>query len=191
VTEGTISYKTPDKFHMKTWTNMLGGEARELFSSGGVVHTYAPTIKTATRTDTYYLGAAAREEIGSAEARDISKPFQSFRAEDIGYLGSETTDAGVIYLFDARPAPEAEMPNDAPTPQTFGATLVFRIHAETGLPARITMHAEGGSIIRESIYSNIRVDIPLDDARFEFTAPRGVRIVDLTEGALSMTTHTR
>ncbi len=62
-TEGAIAFKAPDKLHMITSTNMLGGEDREIFSSGDVVHTYAPAMKTATRTDTFALDAADRANI--------------------------------------------------------------------------------------------------------------------------------
>ena len=190
-TEGAIAFKAPDKLHMITSTNMLGGEDREIFSSGDVVHTYAPAMKTATRTDALDLKAAAVENISSDEAKDISKPFESYRAEDIEYLGSEKSDSGEIYLFDASPAPADQMPSDAPTPQTFGATLVFRIHAATGLPTQITMLSEGGAPIWTHTYTNIRVNIPISDSKFEFRPPRDVKTVDLTDGVLNMTSHPR
>ncbi|GAB4350691.1 MAG: hypothetical protein Kow0099_34420 [Candidatus Abyssubacteria bacterium] len=64
-------------------------------------------------------------------------------------------------------------------------TMLFRINAETGLPTEITMLAADGSTIMEQSYSNVRVNVAIPDSEFEFTPPTGVRVEDLTDGALS------
>ena len=190
ITKGTISFKAPDKMHVKTTTNVAGGLTQEIYSSVGIAHTYLPATKTATRMDTSALKAAGHDPLATTEARDISKPFESFPAETIGYLGAEQTEDGAVHVFDAAPAREDSMVQSLSTPQTSVDKMLFRIQAETGLPSRITMLAADGSVIMEQTYSNIRVNVAIADSEFEFKPPKGVRVEDMTDGTLTMLDHT-
>ncbi|GAB4332292.1 MAG: hypothetical protein Kow0099_04120 [Candidatus Abyssubacteria bacterium] len=185
ITKGTVSFKAPDKMHVKTTTNAAGGLAQEIFCSGGIVHTYLPAMKTATRMDMSALEAAGHDPLAAAQARDISKPFESFPAETIGYLGTDQTKDGAVHLFDAMPAREDTIVQGLSTPQMSVDTMLFRINAETGLPAEITMLAADGSVIMEQTWSNVRVNVAIADSEFEFNPPKGVRVEDMTDGALS------
>jgi outer membrane lipoprotein-sorting protein len=136
------------------------------------------------------LKAAGHDPLGTAETRDISKPFESFPAETIGYLGTEQSDGGAVHVFDATPAREDDMVRNLSTPQMSVDKMLFRIQAETGLPSRITMLAADGSVIMEQTYSNVRVNIGINDSEFEFSPPKDVRVEDMTDGALNMMDHT-
>ena len=190
-TEGNMSFKQPDKMHMKTTTNMMGG-MQEIFSSGGIVYTYMPMMKMATRMDMGRLKTGGQMPAGMSDCTNSAKPFAGFPQDDLKYIETKETDGGKVYVFEARPYYDAkselagQMSQDMPTPDMFGDRIVFWVNAETGLLSKMTVFAENGAVMLEQTHSNIRINVPIDDSEFEFTPPKDVQVMDMTEGAISM-----
>ena len=194
ISEGVMSFKAPDKIHMKTTSNTMGG-TQDVFASGDTAYTYMPTTKTATRMDMRRLKAAGWLPDGISDYTNNALPFAGFPQDELVYIETQKTDSGEVYVFEARPYYDAktelagQVSQDTPTPDLFGDTIIFLVDAETGLLAKMTVLAESGAAMMEHTYSNIRVNVPVDDSEFEFRPPQDVHITDLTEGTLSMMTH--
>lgn len=190
LTEAQIAFKKPNKMHMKTETNVMGGMTQEIFTSGDIVWTYMPAMKMVMKMDMSKLEAEAPKDAGMGDNADITKPFKGFPEEKIKYLERKETDDGAVYVFEAVTGFEdempADMPADMPTSELLPEKLVFWISVDTGLPFKVVTLAKDGSVMTEQTYSNFRINIPIDDSEFEFTPPEGVQIMDMTEGAMNM-----
>ena len=194
ITEGVILFKAPDKIHVKTTSHTMRG-MQEVFASGDVAYTYMPTMKTATRMDMGRLKAAGWLPAGISDYANNALPFAGFPQDDLVYIETQKTDGGEAHVFEARPYYDAkaelagQVSQDTPTPDMFGDSIIFLVDAETGLLVKMTVLTESGTAMMEHTYSNIRVNIPIDDSEFEFRPPGDVQITDLTEGTLSMMNH--
>ncbi len=191
-TRGAMSFKKPDKVRMKTTSDTMGGAGREIFASGGVVYTYTPVIKTATRMDMNRLKTGGRMPAGMSDHTNSAKPFAGFPQDGLQHIETRTTDGGEVYVFEARPQYDAkaelagQMSQDMPTPDMFSDRIIFHVDAGTGLLKKMTVFDETGAVMLEQTHSNIRVNVAIDDSEFEFIPPGDVQIVDMTEGVLSM-----
>jgi outer membrane lipoprotein-sorting protein len=194
ISEGVMSFKAPDRIHITTISNTMAG-TQEVFASGGVAYTYLPTMKTATRMDMARLKAAGGIPDGVSDYANNALPFAGFSQDDLVYIDTKEMDGRKVHVFEARPYYDAkaelagQVAQDTPTPDMFGDTIIFLIDAETGLLTKMTVLAENGAAMMEHTYTNIRVNIPIDDAEFEFSPPADVQITDLTDGTLSMMSH--
>jgi outer membrane lipoprotein-sorting protein len=194
ITEGTMAFKAPDKIHIRTTSDTMGG-TQEVFASGAIAYTYMPTTKTATRMDMGRLKAAGWIPSGISDYTNNAQPLAGFPQDDLVYIETKELDDRTVHVFEARPYYDAktelagQVAQDTPTPDIFGDTIIFLVDAETGLLAKMTVLAENGAAMMEHTYSNIRINIPIDDAEFAFRPPSDVEITDLTDGTLSMMTH--
>ena len=77
------------------------------------------------------------------------------------------------WVIEARPK--------APNPQP-GAPIVMThyIRKQDGFAVKLAGVNAAGETVLDTVYSNIRVDQPIDPKRFTFVAPDGVTVVDLT-----------
>ena len=185
-TTGEMTFQKPNKMHMTTTTNMMGGMKQEMFVSGDIAWTYMPMMNMATKMDMKKLKAAGEKQFGMAKDADITTPFDGLPQDKIKYIERKATDDGAVYVFEAKPGFGALQPEDSPLPQMLPETMVIWIDVETGLPAKIIMKAKDDAPMMEQTYSNFRINIEIDESEFEFTPPEGVQVMDMTEGALNM-----
>jgi outer membrane lipoprotein-sorting protein len=194
ISEGVISFKAPDRIRITTTPNTLGG-TQEVFVSGDVAYTYLPSMKKATRMDMGRLRAAGGIPEGISDFSGNALPFAGFPQDELAYIETKVADGRKVHVFEARPYEDAkaelagQVAQDTPTPDMFGDTILFEVDAETGLLAKMTVFAEHSAVMMEHTYTNFRVNIPIDDAEFEFRPPGDVRLTDLTDGTLSMMSH--
>jgi len=186
IMNGEMAFKKPNKMHMKTTSNMMGGMTQEIFTSGDIVWTYMPMMKMATKMDLSKMGAQNSQRAGMADQADITKPFAGFPKENVKYIETKKVGGREVYVFEATPDFGGQMPPGQPTPQMFPEKIIFWLDADTGLPSKVTMVGKDGKTMMEQTYSNFRINIPIDDSEFEFTPPEGVQVMDMTEGALNM-----
>jgi outer membrane lipoprotein-sorting protein len=192
-TKGSMSFKKPDKIHMKTTSSVMDGMSQEIYSSGDVSYTYAPMMKMATRMDMSMLKTGGVMPAGMSDCTNSAKPFAGLSQDDLEYIETVEGDDGAEFIFEALPQYDVkaelagQLAQQMPTPDMFSDKIIFRVDAETGLLKKMTVLAKDGSVMMERTHSNIRVNVPIDDSEFEFTPPRNVQVVDMTEGALSMT----
>jgi len=185
ITKGEMTFKKPDKMHMKTTSDMMGGMTQEIFTSGDIVWTYSPMMNMATKMDMSKLRAAGQDQPGMADNADITKPFEGFPKDKVKFIETKETEEGSVYVFEAKPDLKGNMSSGQPIPPMFPEKIVFWIMTDTGLPSKVTMLAEDGSTLSEQTYSNFRLNVDIEDSEFEFTAPEGVQIMDMTEGAIN------
>jgi outer membrane lipoprotein-sorting protein len=185
-TKGEMAFKKPNKMHMKTTTDMMGGMTQEIFSSGNTVWTYMPMMKMATKMDLSKIKAAGKNRAGTMDNADITKPFAQFPEGSVKYIEKKKTDNGPVYVFEAKPDLGNLGSSNASAPQMFPDKMTFWIGADTGLPEKIIMLGKDGSVMMEQTYSNFRINVDIDDSEFEFKPPQGVQVMDMTEGAVNM-----
>lgn len=185
-TTGEMTFQRPNKMHMTTTTNMMGGMKQEVIVSGDIAWTYMPMMKMATKIDMKKLMEAGKDYPGMAKQGDITTPFEGLPEDKIKYIEKKETDDGAVYVFEAKPDLGAQMPQDSPMSQMLPETIVLWINVDTGLPAKIIMKGKDGATMMEQAYSNFRINIEIDESEFEFTPPEGVQVMDMTEGTLNM-----
>jgi outer membrane lipoprotein-sorting protein len=186
ITEGEMAFKKPNKMHLETTSNMMGGVKQEIFTTGDIVWTYMPLMKMATKIDLSKIKEQNPQYVDMAENADITKPFKGFPKDKIKYIEKKTIDGIEVHVFEVVPDLPGQTPQAQPMPHMFPGKIVFSINVENGLPVTVTMLAKDGSTITEQSYSNFRINVPIDDSEFEFTPPEGVQVMDMTEGTMNM-----
>jgi outer membrane lipoprotein-sorting protein len=185
ITEGEMAFKSPNKMHMTTKSNMMGGALQEIIASGDVVWTYMPAMKMVTKMDLARIKAAGKDKFpGAASDSNIMNSLAAFSDDKIRFIEEKNTDEGKVYVLEADPDLAGKMPADSPLPQMLPDKMVFWISQDTGMPVKIIMMAEDGSVMTEQTYSDFRLNVDIDDSEFEFTPPEGTQVMDMTESAL-------
>ncbi len=185
-TKGEMAFKKPNKMHMTTTTDMMGGMTQEVFSSGDTVWTYMPMMKMATKMDMSKIKAAGPKQAGAMDNADITKPFSQFPEANIKYIEEKKTDMGPVYVLEAKPDMGNMMSPNASGPHMLPDKMIFWINADTGLPQKIIMKGKDGATMMEQTYSNFRINVDIADSEFKFKPPEGVQVMDMTEGAVNM-----
>lgn len=185
VTQGEMAFKKPNKMHMKTISNMMGGMVHETYTTGDIIWTHMPAMKMVTKVDISGIKGEGGVP-GAAETADITRPFEGFPEESIKFLEKKTQDQTEYYVFEAKPSKTGMVPPGQPTPQMLPHKIVFWINSDTGLPHKVTMLGEDGSRMIEQTYYNFRLNVPIDDSEFEFTPPEDAQVMDMTEATVNM-----
>jgi len=152
-------------------------------------------MKTATRMDIGRLKTAGWLPDGISDYTNNARPFAGFPQDQLAYIETREMDGRKVHVFQARPYYDAktelagQVAQERPIPDMFGDIIIFQVDAETGLLAKMTVLTEDGSVMMKHTYSNIRVNVPIDDAEFAFRPSGDVQITDLTDGTLSMMRH--
>ena len=186
LTEGKMAFKKPDKFYMKSETNIMGGATQELFSSGDTMWTYMPKMGMATKMDMKKLKAAGKAQAGMGGQGDITDPFKGFSKDAIKYIEMKETDEGKVYVFETKPDFGSQMPPGATGHQMLPAKIIIWINIETGLPTKTIMIGKNGATMMEQTYSDFQINPTIKDSVFEFTPPEGVQVMDMTKGTMNM-----
>ncbi len=183
---GEMAFKKPNKMHVTSVANMMGGMRTETYSTGDVLWTYMPTMKMVQKIDLSKMKAMAPKQRDVAETSDITKPFEGFAKDSIKYIKTEDLDGTETYVFEALPDKLSQSPQGQSTPQMLPKKIVMWISAETGLPQKVQMLNADGSTMMEQTYSNFRLNVPIKDSEFEFTPPEGAQVTDMTEATINM-----
>ena len=186
LTTGKMAFKKPDKFYMKSETNMMGGATQEIFSSGDILWTYMPVMGMATKMDMKKLKAAGKDKAGMGGQADITNPFKGLSKDAIKYIETKETDEGKVYVFETKPDFGGQMPPGAANHQMLPSKIIISISTETGLPTKTIMIGKNGATMMEQTYSDFQINPTIDDSVFEFTPPEGVQVMDMTKGGMNM-----
>ena len=186
LTEGKMAFKKPDKFYMKSETNMMGGATQEIFSSGDILWTYMPKMGMATKMDMKKLKAAGKDQAGMGGQGDLTNPFKGLSKDAIKYIETKETGEGKVYVFETKPDFGGQMPPDAPGHQMLPDKIITWISIETGLPIKTIMIGKNGATMMEQTYSDFQINPNIEDSVFEFTPPTGVQVMDMTKGGMNM-----
>ncbi len=115
--------------------------------------------------------------------KNLSEPTQSFaackaffdslfRENYVQLLPDEKLDGKEVWVIESKPkTPKRIQP----------AKTVNYILKDCGLRVKTTGHDQNGVRVQLSLLSEIKLDTPLKPDRFVFSAPKGVRVVDLTQ----------
>ena len=186
LTEGKMAFKKPDKFYMKSETNMMGGATQEIFSSGDILWTYMPKMGMATKMDMKKLKAAGKDQAGMGGQGDLTNPFKGLSKDAIKYIETKETDEGKVYVFETKPDFGGQMPPGAANHQMLPSKIIISISTETGLPTKTIMIGKNGATMMEQTYSDFQINPNIEDSVFEFTPPTGVQVMDMTKGGMNM-----
>jgi len=177
-TEAEIAFKKPEKMHMKT--NSMG-MTQEMFSSGGILWTYMPTMNMVTKMDMSTVNHPMADA-GMGMASGITKPFQGYPEDGISYIETRMEDGVEVYIIEAIPPDFGQEMKDNPMSQMMPKKVVLMISKDSGLPHKTQMLADDGSLMMQQMYSNFRINIPIDDSEFDFTPPPEAQVMDTVIG---------
>ncbi len=181
-TNGKYVFKTPDKIWMETEIDMGAMKMKQIFiSDGKTAWAYQPTMKMVTKIDMEKITAEMKGSGMGQKPGDISKPFQGFDKESISFDRTDTVGGEKVYVFKGTPK-SGYMQK---LPVTISKMEMW-IGADNGLAMKMAMFNEEGAEILTQTYSNIELNIEVDESRFEFTPPEGVKVMDMTEGSMNM-----
>jgi outer membrane lipoprotein-sorting protein len=143
-------------------------------------------MRMATKIDLSKVQEAMPDQPGMGMGSDITKPFKGFPADKIRYIETRTEDDVKVHVFEASPSMPGQASPGHPTAQMLPKKIRLMISADSGLPHKMQMLADDGSMMMQQTYSNIRINIPVDDSEFDFVPPEDVQVMDMTQGAMNM-----
>ncbi|UCE61411.1 MAG: outer membrane lipoprotein carrier protein LolA [Phycisphaerales bacterium] len=115
---------------------------------------------------------AQKTKADPSQLGDLASQFEMMRKNnDLKLLPEQTIDGHSVYVIEATP-------KDKPT-QGMGKMIMYYAK-DTGVPLKMIMHDTDGKTISETTYSDVKVNKPIDPARFVFKAPEGVQVMDMT-----------
>ena len=187
LTTGQMSFKKPNKMHMTTTTEMMGGMKQEIYAMGDIVWTYMPLMNMATKIDL----SKVKDQMpqygnGIGGSADITNPFEGLPEGMVKFLGKKTVDGKDVVAFEVTTPFSSQMPAGQQGSQGMPSKINILMLAENGLPYQILAYGENDAVVMKQTYSNFRTNIPIDDSEFMFTPPEGVQVMDMTQGAMNM-----
>lgn len=187
VSNGQMSFKKPNKMHMSTTSNMMGGMKQDIYVNEDIMWTYMPLMNMATKLDLSKIkGQEPKLGSGINESADITDPFKGLPKDSIKFLEKKTVDNKEVLAFEARMPMQGAMPTGQSPQQPLPEKIGILISADSGLPYQIFAYQENGTLMMKQTYSNFTTNIPIDDSEFVFTPPEGVQVMDMTQGAMNM-----
>ena len=181
-TNGKYLFKTPNKIHMETDIDMGAMKMKQIYiSDGKTAWAYQPTMNMVTKFDMEKLTDEMKEGGMGQKPGDISKPFQGFDKESVTFDRKDKIEDSEVYVFQGKPQ-AAGMQN---LPFTISKMEIW-IGADNGLAQKMILFDDEGKEIMTQSYSNIEVNVDLDDSKFTFTPPEGVQVMDMTEKSMDM-----
>lgn len=173
---GTVRAKQPAKVRMELATSAMPGVKQQIYSDGEVVCVYLPQLKVATKVN----ATQAREKLGmTGQVPDAADPLAGTAAGSAKDLPDETIDGEACRVVEAKPAPVP----DGPLP-FMPATVKLWISKKTGMLIQQDMLAADGAVMMTQRFSNIKTGLDIPDSEFVFKPPKGVKVMDLTDGAV-------
>jgi len=181
-TNGKYVFKTPNKIWMETEMDMGAMKMKQIYiSNGKTAWAYQPTMKMVTKINMEKITAEMKDSGMGQKPGDISKPFQGFDKESVSFDRTDTIGGEKVYVFKGTPQ------NMNMDKMPFAISIMeMWIGADNGLAMKMAMFNEEGVEIMTQTYSNIELNIEVDESRFEFTPPEGVQVMDMTEGSMNM-----
>jgi outer membrane lipoprotein-sorting protein len=178
---GKTVWKKPDMMHIIT--NMMNGSKQEIYHTSGVVWTYNPMMKMATKMDISKVKDMPGDQ-SFGKTKGPASLLENFPKEAMSTPEKKTVDGNEVYVFQMSPeqgAPSTQQ--NVPMPPHPMEIMIF---ADTGLPYKLSMRDKDGSLLMEQTYSNYQVNNPIPDSEFQFTPPEGVQIMDMSEASMNM-----
>ncbi|MDD5455135.1 MAG: hypothetical protein PHW62_06545, partial [Candidatus Ratteibacteria bacterium] len=143
-----------------------------------------PNMKIAQKVDLEKIIAETGDDSKQKNA-DPSTPFQSLKRNSISYMRTEKIDGKEVYIFQGTPE-IADVEEMSFVPEK----LEIGIYADSGMISKMVMINKEGKEMMSQTYSNIRLNIDIPDSEFEFSAPGGVQVIDITKSTLNMMKQT-
>ncbi|MBI4831841.1 MAG: outer membrane lipoprotein carrier protein LolA [Candidatus Lindowbacteria bacterium] len=190
VTSGTMAFKMPDKMHMVTTTAMpsmpnmppgMSNMKQDTYSTGDTLWTYMPAMNMARKVDM----AKVKKQFPQAptgKTEDPTKPFEAFLKNKIKFVEKKTVDGQPVYVFEGDIAElSAQMSGGQMGPQDTPSKMAVWINSETGLPNKMLIYAKNNALMMTHIYSNYKINVPINESEFQFKPPAGVQVMDDTQ----------
>ena len=174
---GAVRAKRPAKVRMELATSAMPGVKQHIYSDGEVVCVYLPQLKVATKVN----AAQARQKLGvTGQVPDAADPLAGTADGSAKELPDETIDGEACRVVEAKPAAVPEVPLPFKP-----ATVKLWISKKSGMLVRQDLLASDGAAMVTQRFSNIETGLDIPDSEFAFKPPKGVTVMDLTDGAVS------
>jgi outer membrane lipoprotein-sorting protein len=185
-TRGSMAFKEPNKMHITTTTDLMGGMQQETYKADSTIWTYMPQMKMASKVEMDKVKEAmpSQKEFGEA---DLSKTLKDMPAGALTFIEEKNVDGNDVYVFQM--SPEAFTQDMASPQKTFPMMpqkIEFMVFADNGLPYQFLLYGKNNELIMSQKYTNYQINTPIPDSEFEFTPPEGAQVVDMTDATISM-----
>ncbi|MBN1291414.1 MAG: outer membrane lipoprotein carrier protein LolA [Candidatus Latescibacteria bacterium] len=182
VTTGTFIYKNPQKTKMETEMDMGGMKMKQItVSDGKTAWTYQPAMNMVTKIDLEKVKAETQGEMPEKIGSDLSKAFNGLIDDSTSYVRSDTVDGVKVSVFQGTPEIK-----DAPNMPFTPAKIETWVGDNDGLLRKMIMFNDEGKEMMTQSYSNIKINVAVDDSYFEFTPPEGAQVIDMTESSINI-----
>lgn len=179
-TTSHTEWKKPGLLH--TSRDMPGGMKQEMYQANGVIWTYMPSMKMATKMDMSKIRGdmPGQPDLG----KSLTSMLKGVSPDAIASAEKKVVDGNEVYLFRVSPETGQTSPHKkSPLPPH---NMEFLMYADNGLPYKMTVTGKDGKVVMEQTYSNYQVNVDIPDSEFEFTPPKGVQVTDMSEAAMHM-----
>jgi outer membrane lipoprotein-sorting protein len=181
---GKMAYKKPGMLHTSTSISFPGDRTKETetFWSDGVMVTYSPLTKTATKMK--------MSKMGNPQAIGMPDPMATLKdLPQEGIISCQKTFVDGNEVYELRVSPGQPEPANEASQHPFAAgsgRTDYLIHVDNGMPYKIIMYGKDDTPFMEQTYTNYEINVPIPDEEFVFTAPEGVQVMDVTEDIRGM-----
>lgn len=176
--DGKISFDKPDYL----WMEISSSDARQpsqlMISNGENYWMYIPRDKVVFVTDLKIVREKYPDYYLEHQSAGISSPFRGMDISTITLISEKDYNNGSAYVFRARPG------SDFVSQGVDFSEAEFWIGIDDGLLKKIVFFDKDNNPVMTQVYSNIKVNIPVDKERFDFKIPEEVEVIDMTENML-------
>jgi outer membrane lipoprotein-sorting protein len=183
---GKTAYKKPGMLHTTTSTNMAGGMTTETFWANGIMWSYTPLMKMATRMELPKLQGdpPTQQAMGMPDPLEMLKGLDE---ENVISIQRKFVDGNEVYeLHAVLKFPQSVEKKRKDAFPMMPGKMDFLINVDNGMLYKMIMYGKNDAPVVEQTYTNYELNVPIPDSAFAFTPPEGVQVMDMTEAAKGM-----
>ncbi len=127
---------------------------------------------TLSVTDQMGQKMAAKMKLDETQSMSPTAQLAKFRkTHELNVLPDQSVEGHAVYVIEGTPK----------QPTGYMGRMVSYYAKETGVPIRTTVHDANGNVTSNMTFTDIQINPEIDASRFEFKAPPGVEVVDMTK----------
>ena len=160
---GTLVYRKPGQRRLQIREGEAAQDTQTLVSDGKVEWQYIPKSNVVYRID------------NPPEAPGPHRPFTDVKPETVRFVKKVESPEGALLRFEAEPRPQ--LVDGSPVPVK---TVRLDLSEKDGMLREMVMLDALGEPVLTQRFTGLEVDVQVPDDRFQFTAPEGVSVTQLS-----------
>lgn len=173
--KGHIEYKEPKKFYMKIGLSELEGMKQIFVSDGEQIWQYIPKMGMVTKINLSKVNKEKASEYLDKRG-DIREPFENLKRDSIEILKQTSGEKRKLYVIKAEPKNEVKKGTIVKV-----ESVKIWIDSSRGIPNKILWYDSNENVVIKQVFEDIKLNPKIEDSKFEFTPPKGVRVMDVTD----------